>query len=163
MWGAAASAEKNLRGCMPARVLGLQEWKSRKFQQVGQQNSQSAGESLPEAGESTSRQNVWTKRNTRQPTTEREGHLLSGSPCSTSNHIKGLNRAPQVIVFGDCSKTTFTRVRLWTLKALCNYYPLHLHAREEMLGEETQFSCKAHCDVIFSIVSLQQNCLYFLV
>lgn len=107
MWGAAALAEKSLRRSMPARVLGLQEWKSRKFQQVGQQNSQPAGESLPEAGESTSHQDVWTKRNTRQPTTEREGHLLSGSPCSMSNLIKGLNCAPQVIVLWRWFKNHF--------------------------------------------------------
>lgn len=96
-WGAAASAEKSLRRGMPARVLGLQEWMRRKFQQVGQQTCQTARENLPEAGESTSCQNARTKRNTRQPTTEPEGHLHSGSLCSTSNHIKGLNRAPYLI------------------------------------------------------------------
>lgn len=89
MWGAAATvwAEKSLRRCMPARVLGLQEWMSRKFQQVDSRTASLKGESLPEAGESTSCQNMCTKRNTRQPTTEPEGHLYSGSPYLTSNNI----------------------------------------------------------------------------
>lgn len=41
----------SVRRCSPARVLGSQECKSRKFQQVGEQNCQPEGESLPDAGE----------------------------------------------------------------------------------------------------------------
>lgn len=55
---------RSLRRCTPARELGPWELMSRKFQQVGEQNCQPEGESLPEAGESASCPNFWTKRNT---------------------------------------------------------------------------------------------------
>ena len=63
MWGATASAERSQRRCMPARGLSLQECMSRTFQQVGEQKCQPEGESLPEARESTSRQNFRTEGN----------------------------------------------------------------------------------------------------
>lgn len=155
----------SLRRCTPARGLGLQEHMGRKFQQVGEQNCQPQGESLPGAGASTSCQIFWTKRNTQQPITEPQGHLHAALRALCQGILRWV--WVQIVhcileCFTDCSQSTFTGMP----PDIQNHSTLRtgqLPSSPFVLWERNAQGRNTDGDSTFSITSLEQKGVDFFV
>lgn len=69
---------------LPVGALGPWEYRSRKFQQVGEQNCQPEGTACQKLGFQQAAKTAGQKSNTRQPARESEGQLHTGAPRSTA-------------------------------------------------------------------------------